>query len=229
MKLLALDTATENCSVAYFDGEHFYQQQELAMQKHGNLILPMLDNLAKEHNFALKDVDYICYNMGPGSFTGVRIGVSTAQGLAFALNKELIGVSSLKILAKLALDTQKGICISAIDARMGEVYLAVYESCDVGLKCLVPECVISPSQALTIVNEYRNSHINKIYYAGTGIAVLNEHDAAAKLECSVTLPDSCAILKIVVEDFTSCLPMQAQQAMPLYVRNDVTWKKISQQ
>lgn len=228
MKLLAIDTATENCSAAFFDGKNYYQKQELAMQKHGNLILNMIDSLAQEHSFSLKDIDYLCYNMGPGSFTGVRIGTSTVQGLAFPLAKKVIGVSSLKILAKLALQEQNGICISAIDARMGEVYLAIYESSNKSLKCLVPECVLEPSKALDIAKDYISQN-HDVHYAGTGIALINAQDSTLNLRCNVTLPDSCAILKIVVDDFASCNVIDAQEAMPLYVRNEVTWKKISQQ
>ncbi|HAH70436.1 MAG TPA: tRNA (adenosine(37)-N6)-threonylcarbamoyltransferase complex dimerization subunit type 1 TsaB [Succinivibrionaceae bacterium] len=103
MKLLAVETATENCSAAvYVDGE-ITGVSELAPQKHAELILPMTDLVLKQAGISKQDLDGIVFGKGPGSFTGVRIAASTAQGLALGLNLRCAGVSSLEALAMQAL------------------------------------------------------------------------------------------------------------------------------
>ena len=130
MKLLALDTATENISVAiYKDGEEFFKSN-LAPQKHAELILPMIDELLKEANLCKRDLDGIVLCTGPGSFTGVRVATSTAQGLALALDLKIATVTSLEALALEALskNMNASYVVSSIDARMNELYLAVYKN-----------------------------------------------------------------------------------------------------
>lgn len=229
MKLLALDTATENCSVCFYDGKVFTQIEDVVQQKHGDLILQMIDTLRQQCHFSLEDLDAICYGMGPGSFTGVRIAVSTAQGLALGSNKKLIGVSSLKSLAKGALKENDGVGVSAIDARMGEVYLAIYEQNSGHLTPLLEECVVKPQDAQLLIEKYTKGK-DTIVYAGTGIQVLvNEKLLQIDPQNLVTFPNSRTILDIVVSEFNESLLVLPQDAQPLYVRNEVTWKKLSEQ
>ena len=99
MKLLALDTSTEYLSLAlWIDGET-RARDLLAGQQHSQLILPMLAELLRENQLTLSDLDGIAFGAGPGSFTGLRIGMATAKGIAFAAGKPLWAVSSLAALA----------------------------------------------------------------------------------------------------------------------------------
>ena len=99
MKLLALDTSTENCSLAlWLDGE-VVSRQELAGQRHSDLVLPMLAELLESAGLELRELDGIAFGEGPGSFTGLRIGCGVAQGLAFGADLPVLGISTLLALA----------------------------------------------------------------------------------------------------------------------------------
>ncbi|HET9047601.1 MAG TPA: tRNA (adenosine(37)-N6)-threonylcarbamoyltransferase complex dimerization subunit type 1 TsaB [Chiayiivirga sp.] len=131
MKLLALETATEACSVAlHLDGE-IIERHQIAPRRHAELTLPWIDELLSEAGLVRTQLDAIACSRGPGAFTGVRLAVAITQGLALALERPAIGVSTLHALALPAMrrleEAQADLrLVSAIDARMGEVYLAEY-------------------------------------------------------------------------------------------------------
>lgn len=130
MNLLAIETSTESCSVALLrvDGlrENLFERSELAPRRHAELVLPMAEALLREAGLQRKQLDGIAVGRGPGAFTGVRLGVSVAQGLAFALDLPVMPVSSLAALAMQAPDDDAGI-LALIDARMGEVYAGAFK------------------------------------------------------------------------------------------------------
>src|SRR6185437_1253785 len=99
MNLLAIDTATENCSAALLCGERLSERTELAPRRHAELILPMIDSLLAEAGLSRRRLDGIAVGRGPGAFTGVRLGISVAQGLALGLEIPVVPVSSLAALA----------------------------------------------------------------------------------------------------------------------------------
>ncbi|MFA0231771.1 tRNA (adenosine(37)-N6)-threonylcarbamoyltransferase complex dimerization subunit type 1 TsaB, partial [Vibrio sp. 10N.261.45.A7] len=126
-KILAVDTATENCSVALVIGDQVFARSEEAPRDHTKKILPMVDEVLKEANVALTDLDAIAFGQGPGSFTGVRIGIGIAQGLAFGADLPMIGVSTLAAMAQGSYRKFGETHVAtAIDARMSEVYWARY-------------------------------------------------------------------------------------------------------
>ena len=108
MKLLALDTATESCSVALrIDGDVRVRRHPGARQQTA-VVLPMVQSLLAEAGLSLAQLDAIACTQGPGAFTGVRVGVSVAQGLAFGAGLPVIGVSTLAALAWQALGAAGG-------------------------------------------------------------------------------------------------------------------------
>jgi len=121
MNLLAIETATECCSVALIAGARLFERSELAPRRHAELLLPMCDDVLAEAGIARRDLDVLAVGRGPGAFTGVRLAVSAAQGIALALGIPVVPVSSLAALAMQAPDDGAGV-LAVIDARMGEVY-----------------------------------------------------------------------------------------------------------
>ena len=122
MKLLGIDTATEACSVALTGvGDTILERYKIEPKGHSNLVLPMIDGLLSDSGISHHDLDAIAVDTGPGSFTGIRIGIGIAQGLSFGLELPLIGISSLMVLAEGSEPTVAAV-LPAIDARMGEVY-----------------------------------------------------------------------------------------------------------
>ncbi len=125
MNLLAIETATEMCSVALWTNGEILERAELAPRRHAELVLPMIADLLAQAGIARSALDAIAVGRGPGAFTGVRLGVSLAQGLALGLDIPVLPVSSLAALADAAPNNGAAI-LATIDARMGEVYCGVY-------------------------------------------------------------------------------------------------------
>lgn len=252
--VLAIDTATENCSVALSHQGQIYLKSEVAPQKHANLVLAMIDGVLTEAGIDRGDIELIGFGSGPGSFTGVRIAVSAAQALALGLDLKVFGVSDLKLLAAPMLwgeavpAAAEGSCSSGcsgsasvelaftcLDARMGEVYYALYRKQDDEVTALITEKVGRPEVAVAEFNEQLaalglSADSAQICYAGTGIPLLEPHGLILSAERKGSLtryPRADAILLCAAHEEPA--PVDPAEAEPLYCRNEVTWKKIGEQ
>lgn len=142
MKLLALETATEACSVAlWLDGE-VCERFEIAPRRHAELALPWAEILLADAGVAKSQLDGIAVGRGPGAFTGVRLAIALAQGIALALDRPVVAVSTLAVLAMRA---PPGKVMAAIDARMGEVYVGAFVRDDEGARATGVEQVLAPA------------------------------------------------------------------------------------
>ena len=123
MLILGIDTSTKICTCSIFDSENgVIAETSLSVKKnHSNIVMPIIDNLFKISELNINDIDKIAVAIGPGSFTGVRIALGIAKGLAMALNKPLIAVNELDILEAIASGNENEI-IPLIDARKERVY-----------------------------------------------------------------------------------------------------------
>ena len=126
MRLLALETSTEACSVALWIDGRVSERHEIAPRRHTDLVLPWCDALLAEAGIAKSSLDAIAVGRGPGAFTGVRLAVALAQGMALALDRPVLPVSTLAALAMRAPREDAAAILAVIDARMGEFYTAMY-------------------------------------------------------------------------------------------------------
>lgn len=147
-KLLLLETATERCSVGIADGGHLLALREAeAEYQHAARITLLIEAALREAGLSLPEIDAVAVSSGPGSYTSLRVGSSTAKGIGFALQKPLIVVDTLQALARAARqpdDAPETVYIPMIDARRMEVYSAIYDQ-------QLQE--ISPAQALVILSD----------------------------------------------------------------------------
>src|SRR5437868_8019064 len=120
--LIAIETSTECCSAALLRDGALIERSELAPRRHAELILPMIESLLNEAGVSRRQLDAIAVGRGPGAFTGVRLAISVAQGLALALDIPVVPVSSLAALAQDANTKEGETVLAVIDARMGEIY-----------------------------------------------------------------------------------------------------------
>jgi tRNA threonylcarbamoyladenosine biosynthesis protein TsaB len=129
--ILSLETSTSVCSVAlHKNGELQGNTTIFGEKTHSHLITVLIENLIKNCGFQLSDLNAIAVGKGPGSYTGLRIGVSTAKGLCFALEKPLIGVNTLEAMAKQVIDyypDKDAYFCPMIDARRMEVYCGIWD------------------------------------------------------------------------------------------------------
>lgn len=126
--ILAIDTATENCSVALTSQGKLYSCSAVAPQKHAEIVLPMIDELLKSAHLTRRDIGVIAYGSGPGSFTGVRIAVATAQALGLGLEVQVYGKSDLKLLVSKALLGVESLASSASAVSVASATSAVSRS-----------------------------------------------------------------------------------------------------
>ena len=122
MRVLALDTATEACSVALLSGDEFISRSAEGGRSHAQQVLEMVEAVLAEAEGSLSMLDGIAASIGPGAFTGVRISVAVAQGLAFGAGLRVVPVSTLEALALQTVQSGGRLALACLDARMGEVY-----------------------------------------------------------------------------------------------------------
>jgi len=234
---LAIDASTEACSVALqvsdaFSKSKVYSRYELCPQSHSLRLLPMVDEVLKEAGIKLSQCDGLIFGRGPGSFTGVRIGVGVAQGLAFAASLPVVGVSSLQAMAQLAFiqgkfsDSHNSI-IAAIDARMGEVYNGCFKLDENNI--MQPQCAeaVTPPEQLA---QQLSSVVNQAEYGvGTGWDAYKEQLSPLKNNLGtpeILFPSAEAMLVIGIAELEQGNGVAAEDAQPVYVRDTVSWKKL---
>ncbi|MBD0824852.1 tRNA (adenosine(37)-N6)-threonylcarbamoyltransferase complex dimerization subunit type 1 TsaB [Aestuariibaculum marinum] len=161
--ILNIETATTNCSVALSrDGETIFLKEDNSKNySHAESLHVFIDSVLKEANVHSKDLDAIAISKGPGSYTGLRIGVSAAKGLCFALDKPLVSVPTLQALARQVKITD-GVIVSMLDARRMEVYSAIYDFNYAEVRAT--EAQILDENAFA---EYLNR--GKVYFIGNGV------------------------------------------------------------
>jgi tRNA threonylcarbamoyladenosine biosynthesis protein TsaB len=140
MRIIAIDTSNQPMSVALFDDQGIVAERTTTIKRnHSIQLMPAIESMMKEANWSVSDLDRVAVAKGPGSYTGVRIGVTVAKTLAWTANLELVGVSSLKMLAGNA-SLEKGKFISPLfDARRGNIYTGLYQVNDAGKLVQVEE------------------------------------------------------------------------------------------
>jgi tRNA threonylcarbamoyladenosine biosynthesis protein TsaB len=155
MRLLALDTATEVCGLALWaNGEVQAHRSITEGLAHAKVLMPALQTLLQATGTQVADLDGWVVTQGPGSFTGLRIGISAIKGLALATGKPLVGVSTLAVLAHQALaDIQAAWICPMIDARRHQVYWSLFQRQGDDLIQALPECAGSVEAAMTLIGD----------------------------------------------------------------------------
>lgn len=219
MKILALDTSTELCSVAlWLDGETV-ARAELAGQRHSEMVLPMAQELLAEVGLGLKALDGIAFGEGPGSFTGLRIGCGVAQGLAFGADLPVAGVCTLLALAE---GSGSSRVIACLDARMGEVYHAVYEKAGGEWQTLSAPGLGAPQDAPDLAGAGWTGCGNGFAAYGEALRACYGGQLAAVMP--ELLPHAAPIARLGAASFRRGFGRDAAEAAPLYIRNKVALK-----
>lgn len=226
-KILAVDTATENCSVALILDGQVISRSEVAPREHTMKILPMVDEVLAEGGIRLPQLDALAFGRGPGSFTGVRIGIGIAQGLAFGADLPMIGVSTLAAMSQAGYRMNGAEHVAAaIDARMSEVYWGMYQrQADGDWSTFGDECVIVPAH-LTEQTEPSEHTWLKV---GTGWEAYQDELQALPLttsESGILFPEAQDMAMLAQFAFVRGETVGAENASPIYLRDTVTWKKL---
>ena len=183
MKLLAIDTSGPVCGVAVMNEKGIcYECSTQNKLTHSVNLMPMIDEALSSSGLTLAELDRIALVTGPGSFTGVRIGVATVKGLCWAAEKPAIGVSTLEAMAQLALGAgENDVICTAMDARRDQVYGALFVRENGGLRQLCPDRALAAAE---LAEEIRQTG-RRAYVLGDGWAVMEKALAAAQLPYTV--------------------------------------------
>ena len=224
MKLLAFETATEACSVAvYVDGE-VSERFDLAPRRHAELALPWADEVLAEAGIAKSQLDAIAVGRGPGAFTGVRLAIAVAQGIALALDRPVLPVSTL---AALAMRADGDRILASIDARMGEVYLGAFSRRGDDLVALDDEVVVKPDDA-TIPEGDSWHGVGTGFAAAEAALSLRLHGRLATVD-AVALPHAADVARLAALAFARGEAVAAERIEPAYLRNNVALTLAEQQ
>ena len=166
MKILAIDTSSKICSVSILEDNIVIIEKHNDDEKtHSQKLMPLIDELLEEANLTLDNIDLLACSQGPGSFTGIRIGISTVKAFADVKNIPIIGVTSLESLAYNVVNS--GLIATLIDAKHDNVYFALYE-----LKDNKYTTVIEPiSDSISNVIELLKKHSDTLTFVGDGCEV----------------------------------------------------------
>ena len=226
--ILAIDTSTAWCSVALSLADQSVCRHEKVSAGASQLLLPWVDELLQEQSLTLADVDAIAIGIGPGAFTGVRLGVAVVQGLAIAKKLPVLPVASLDAIASQLvltphfLESQSHIFMVAVDARMGEVYWARYHVQSDTLPQRLGEIQLSTPELVELdgVEYLAGSAINEF-----GERLLGAQDADlsdARLNRTIGV-DAIGILACAKQMWAQGLQQDVHLLEPLYVRNKVAF------
>ena len=221
--ILAIETSGAACSVALYYGGETQQRLEMLPREHARKVLPMVDSLLAEAGVELSSLDALAYSRGPGSFTGLRIGFGVIQGLAFGADLPVVGVSSLQALALQGareFGVDRGIAVPALDARMRELYWAVYELSGSALPCLRgDERASTPGDVLDALPQ-------EIAVAvGDGWTFLDDCGASVAHRAPQLGLEAAIIAEMAVAYFQRGEVCPISEAGLSYVRSEISWKK----
>jgi len=217
LNILAIDTCTEIASVTLLSSGESYSRKLSGVEKTSGHVLKLCDEVFKESQTQLKDVDLISYSKGPGSFTGVRMCIGVVQGLSLLMEIPTMGFTTLELVGFRASQLLKSKKIAvALDARMCEVYWATYVDGSIdNMKICSPE----------EVGDLDTSFVG----VGSGWKVYSEK---LKLVSNVTdidlsiQPESSALIELSLQAIKAALEGALELPQPIYLRNNVAEKSL---
>jgi tRNA threonylcarbamoyladenosine biosynthesis protein TsaB len=226
MKILAVETSTDACSVALWCDGQVVEQYQLAPMRHTELVLPMVEGLLSDAKIARSQLDVLAFGCGPGSFTGLRVAAAIVQALGFALNLPVVPVSTLQAMAQGAYREwgTKNVLV-ALDARRGEIYWGVYQLAKEGLlqQMVIPDHLLVAPQIPVL--DVQTS------WLGVGDAWAVYPDLTATLAEKLSRiepyfkPHACDVAELANMLFLRGKCIAAEQAFPIYLREASLWKK----
>lgn len=234
--ILVFDTSSAWCSVALSVQGVIYSVAEMQPRKHAQLIMPMIEDVCQRAGVKPAELDGIAFGKGPGSFTGLRIAISVAQGLSLATGARLYGISSLAALAwqgmrqiaKVADGSADGQQVLAMmNAHMGEVFYGAYCSSDGGLETVIEDRLAQP-EGVDISTLTANDWIGM----GDGFQFISDMPENVSMLKSINedvYPLAESMMDLAIRAWNEGSFTAAELQQPVYLRDTVAWKKLAEQ
>ena len=233
MITLGIESSTELCSVALNYGSDILQRHSDQPRQHAEQLLPMIDALLGETGINRQQIEQVAVGRGPGSFTGIRVACSAAQGIGYALDIPVVPISSIAALAQAALsqnETKPGQGIIAVqDARLSEIYAAVYQLNDQGSLTQVGEEQLLPPEDLVERFGLSLADLNDQPWIGAGSGWDAYEAALTKVAAELNQPpliqcraDARSLITLALDETFPTQAVSPEQALPIYLRDQVT-------
>jgi len=198
MKILAIDTSTDYLSLAISDGEKtIARYHRRTHRNHSRLIIPTISGLIKKARLKIHDIDVFAVSIGPGSFTGLRIGVVTVKALAYALGKPIVTVPTLDVIAQNA-KSFRGLICPVIDARKSKVYGCLYRSDGKSVKKISKYLLLPAEELLKMTASY-----DKVLFLGDGVGLVGGEEKVKSWYPKAGTVAGLALDRIKKKKFTS--------------------------
>lgn len=217
MKLLAFETATEACSVALYLDSEVVERFEVAPRRHAELSLPWAERLLAEAGVKKSQLDAIAVGRGPGAFTGVRLAIALAQGIALALDRPVVPVSTLRALAA---QGQGERILATIDARMGEIYAATFRRDGDDVVATGDEVVVAPAEYALPGQDHDWIGVGTGFAAESAALQSRLRDRFGRIDAAA-LPHAADVAKLAALAFARGEAVAAELIEPAYLRNNV--------
>tara|TARA_X000000368_G_scaffold151991_1_gene119784 strand:- start:1309 stop:1974 length:666 start_codon:yes stop_codon:yes gene_type:complete len=218
-KILAIETSSDACSVAISDGELDYSFHELMPKQHTEALIGVIDELLNSASLDIEDIEAVAVGCGPGSFTGIRLACSTAQGISISQNIRGIVVPSLDILASSLNRTQSAEkIVTIINANMDRLYLAEYNYSGRILKN--SEIASIPISAFN-----QKKYDKETFFIGEGCRLVLDSINKVSSQISFELPSALELLQMAKEKHASEDTVTSEQILPLYLTEESNWVK----
>ncbi len=222
MKLLAIDTSTDYLSLAVMDGKNIVARiHRSEPRSHSSLLVPMVDEVLSKSGIKLKDLDGFSLSIGPGSFTGLRIGVTTIKGLALISNKPIVAIPTLDAIAENA-KSFHGIICTVLDARKGKVYACIYSSDGNKIKRLSKVILAPVDELLKLLRRY-----DEVLFLGDFAERMAPQLTGSRVLEGSWQPKPEVVGMLGIERFGKKKFVKAENLEPLYVYSkecDITGK-----
>jgi len=229
--ILAIDTATYFGSVALQnfndnDDNSFVEWCGRVKATHSETLVSVIGDLIKTSSISWKEIGYVAVGIGPGSFTGLRIGLATAKGICFSNNIPLIGVSTLAVRAMNAGFCCNSVCV-VMDAKKGELYWGIYRLDFDGLKIIEKDSIDSIENFIEKANRWNTEDI---YFLGDGIRRYKDNikNNIKILPQHYDFPHASNVALLAKEKIQNNDFLALDDTQPLYLR-ELTYKKLEQQ
>lgn len=225
--ILAIETATGACSVALSNGSETYTRYSEQARAHSELAMGMVDAVLAESRCNVLDIEGLGVTIGPGSFTGLRIGFSIVQGLAFALDLQVAPVSTLKTLVatyqRSRADARKSVYLAALDARMGQFAVGVYRWNGEQLTTEKRDCLLTASAVYALINQLQPTAL--IGETEKLLAAQENDIAANSMEVSEVYPHALDLYELAAEQHRLGLSVPIEEIELCYLRGTEAWTK----
>lgn len=228
MKILSVSTATNHLSVALNDDQQIIvEKNERDERNHSEHLDPLIDEILKENKLTLKEIDRFAVAIGPGSYTGLRIGITTVKMFASILQKEVVGISTLQALAKGV--KEDALVVAGLDARNDNYFAGGYKSGNIP-ENVIPDGHYHIDVLLKAIREYAAKHeVKKIIFVGLGFE--KQEDLIRKL--NIPYEYGTDEQNVIHAGLIGQLAMQAEpvdpdKLLPRYLRRtqaEVDWHK----